>query len=402
MAFRIGRTLPPAAAPIPPADVFQALPACFRQNHPEDQFEREIKEVFKQQYCFLVSSGKAALVLILKALKTLSPERNEVLIPAFTCYSVPAAIKKAGLRIKLCDLGKNSLDYDPEKLQKIIAEDKENKNILCVLVTHLYGCPADYKGLKAIIGEDIPIIEDAAQAMGEEHEGGKLGTRGAAGFFSLGRGKALSTMEGGIIITSRDDLGKIIATLVESLPDYRRIETIKLAIKAVFITLLQKPTLFWLPKALPFLHLGETIYDQNFSLKKISFFQRKLAENWRARLTGHRQARSANLSFWQDKLPRKLARACREDAGGGMIRLPLFARTSKERNRLIELSEQSGLGLMPGYPTPINEIEEIKAEFSNQHYPQAWDVCSRLFTLPIHELVNGSDKKRIMNLLGRF
>ena len=399
MFFRIGRTLPPAAAPIPMADILQALPACFQRSDEKRIFEDELKKAFSQQYCFLVSSGKAALVLILQALKALYPERNEVLIPAFTCYSVPAAIKKTGLRVKLCDMGKNSLDYDKEQLQKIMEKNKDKKSILCVIVTHLFGCPADYKGLKEIIGEDIPIVEDAAQAMGEESNGKKLGTQGDAGFFSLGRGKALSTMEGGVIITSRTDLGAMIGYLEDNVAGYSRIDTIKLLIKAVFITVLQKPMLFWLPKSLPFLGLGETIYDQNFSIKKISSFQRQLARNWRKRLDRHRQARIANISFWENRLPNKLMRICRNYAGSAMIRLPLLASSNKERNFLVELSEQAGLGIMPGYPTPINEIADIAGEFTGQNYPHARNICDCLFTVPVHEFVRVEDNRQIMKLL---
>lgn len=197
MTIRLGRTLPPAAAPIPLSVVLQALPSCFRPDSDEFRFETEIKQEFGQRYCLLVSSGKAALVLILKALQKLYPDRDEVLIPAFTCYSVPAAIKKAGLKIKLCDTGAGSLDLDKNELGKILAADNKNNKILCVLVTHLFGCPADFAGIKEIMGDKIPIVEDAAQAMGEEIDNKKIGTLGDVGFFSLGRGKSLSTMEGG-------------------------------------------------------------------------------------------------------------------------------------------------------------------------------------------------------------
>ena len=192
--MRIGRTLPPAAAPIPLYDILRAVPFGFTLPSHHNHLEKELIEEFGQKYCFLVSSGKAALTLILTALKDLYPQRTEVLIPAFTCYSVPAAIKKAGLRVKLCDMAPSSLDFDKDHLQKIISADRQEKKLLCVLVTHLFGCPADYSGIQKIVGSDIPIIEDAAQAMGEKLNGKKLGTLADAGFFSLGRGKVLSTM----------------------------------------------------------------------------------------------------------------------------------------------------------------------------------------------------------------
>ena len=98
MSIRIGRTLPPAAAPIPFSDVLRALPSCFRHDQ-SVSIEPTNRKEFENYYCYFVSSGKAALFLILKVLQNLYPGREEVLIPAFTCYSVPAAIKKADLKI---------------------------------------------------------------------------------------------------------------------------------------------------------------------------------------------------------------------------------------------------------------------------------------------------------------
>ena len=166
MTIRISRTLPPAAAPIPIRTVLRALPSCLRPHSDDSRFEKELKQEFGRRYCLLVSSGKAALFLILKALRHLYPERDEVVISAFTCFSVPAAIKKAGLKIKLCDTGTRSLDLDKKQLREIIETDKKDNKILCVLVTHLFGCPADFSGIKQIVGTRIPLVEDAAQAMG--------------------------------------------------------------------------------------------------------------------------------------------------------------------------------------------------------------------------------------------
>jgi len=284
---RIGRTLPPAAAPIPLVDIFRALPACLRPGALDGRFAQEVTREYGSKYCFLLSSGKAALTLILLALKKTYPGRDQVVLPAFTCYTVPAAVKRAGLQVRLCDLAPSSLDFDKEQLQTIIAADKQKKKILCVLVTHLFGCPADFTGIRTGIGPEIPIIEDAAQAMGEALDNKKLGTFGDIGFFSLGRGKALSTMEGGIIVTDRDDLANIIKSLIVPLTGYSAPDSLSLAVKTVMASILQHPSLFWLPKALPFLRLGDTLYEPDFTLCRLSSFHLNLARNWLNRLERH-------------------------------------------------------------------------------------------------------------------
>lgn len=398
--MRIGRTLPPAAAPIPFGTILRALPACLRKSgRHAGFFEEEIKQYCGSKYCFLVSSGKAALVLILSALKKLYPDRDTVLMPAFTCYSVPASVKRAGLKIALCDTAPSSLGLDTERLQNIVTAEKGANKILCIVVTHLFGCPENYGAIRAIAGADIPIVEDAAQAMGEEIDGRKLGTLGDAGFFSLGRGKALSTMEGGVIVTSRADIGETIGTLIKSLHKYSIAETLTLAAKTILANILQYPLFFWLPKAMPVLRLGETIYDENFSLNHISYFQRRLADDWLGRLKKHRDARIKNIRLWKDRLPVGFSSACMGDGKLSLIRLPIFVGSREERDKLVKLSEQNGLGVMPSYPSPINKIPEISQEFVDQSYPHAHDICSRLITIPVHEFVRKDDNLKLIDLL---
>lgn len=373
-----------------------AIPACMEKTHQNNiNFEKELKNHFGVKHCFLTSSGKASLVLILKALKEIYPDRNEVLIPAFTCFSVPAAIKKCGLTIRLCDLSFESLDFDKKKLKEILSVEKKRKKILCIVATHLYGCPADVPSIKDIAGQDIPIVEDAAQAMGEALGKEKVGTIGDIGFFSLGRGKALSTMEGGVIITSRSDLGIKIGALVETLPGYSPFSAAIFAMKTFLANVLIHPLLFWLPKSLPFLKLGETIYDTNFKVKKISAFQRKLAKHWQIRLKTHRNARISNIRLGLSLIEFKYRPLCTCGLDVGLIRLPFLALTNDERNKLLEISEQNGLGIMPGYPTPISEIPEIADEFSKQQFLNAKDLSNRLFSIPIHQFVSNNDIKRI-------
>src|SRR3954462_15590658 len=120
--MRIGRTLPPAAAPIDLKTIIWGIRGLFSGRHELDRFESELKEYFGVRHVFLVSSGKAAFTLILKALEKLSPGRREVILPAFTCYSVPSSVISAGLEIRLCDLQSHSWDFDFDLMSAALAE----------------------------------------------------------------------------------------------------------------------------------------------------------------------------------------------------------------------------------------------------------------------------------------
>jgi len=99
--------------------------------------EEEIQKHFGVTYACLVSSGTAALTMALIALRDLS-ERTDVIIPAFTCYSVPAAVLTAGLRPVLCDVEPSTFDFDYAQLATTLTD-----NTLSVVAHHLFGVPAD-------------------------------------------------------------------------------------------------------------------------------------------------------------------------------------------------------------------------------------------------------------------
>lgn len=400
--MRIGRTLPPAASPIPWGNILKATLAYFSNStKPVQNIENELKNYFSVKYCFLISSGKAALTLILQSLQDITPHKNEVLIPAYTCFSVPAAIKKAGLNIKLCDMGSDSLDFDQKKLSEIAKKEALHKNLLCVLPTHLFGLPADVQFCKEIFSDDVAIVEDAAQAMGTIIAGKKLGILGDVGFFSLGRGKTLSTIEGGVIITNRDDIGLAIKQRISSIPKYTTVEKTKLLMKALLTNILQNPYLFWFPKSLPFLHLGETIYDPEFPIKQLTPLHALLAHNWRKNLIKLQNIRENNLRLFTDlelSKPMKVSSPWISEIRYP-IRLPVLADSHDIRKMIVKKASRKGLGVMPAYPSPIDEINEIRNTFHDSKYPCAKNLSEQLITIPTHKYMRKKDYQKIQSLL---
>src|SRR6266550_4678318 len=196
-ALRIGRTLPPTAAPLGWKDLWCGLAAIVTPQRRLRELEEEIRRHFGVGHVFLVSSGTAALALTLLALKSLS-DKSDVVMPAYTCFSVPAAILKAGLRPALCDVNPSTFDFDHALLEQALTP-----TTLCVIAHHLFGVPSEIERIRArCAAKGIYVIEDAAQAMGVDVNGRRLGTLGDVGIFSLGRGKNITCGSGGIIVTS--------------------------------------------------------------------------------------------------------------------------------------------------------------------------------------------------------
>lgn len=409
--MRIGRTLPPAAAPIGIAEIVSGVRGIFRGREELERFRSELKLHFGVRHCFLVSSGKAALALTLLALKELHPGRDEVVIPAFTCYTVPASVIRAGLRIRLCDLRADSLDFDFAQLSTLLPEASRPRRgvagdsgggVLAVVPTHLFGFPSDVPGLRKLIPDPaVAIVEDAAQAMGETWEGRKLGTLGDVGFFSLGRGKAFSTVEGGVILTDRDDIAAALDRRVGGLPGYGFRQLVSLIGQAAALMLFTRPALFWIPRSMPFLRLGETAFEPHFRMLRMSSFQAGLAANWRERLRQMRDDRKANVSRWTGMLQElgKRGSCFQHPHSLGLLRFPIKVRDREGKRALLRESAGTGAGVMPAYPESINRLAELRGEIPAQAFPVAETCARELVTLPTHGYLTQKDLAAIRRLL---
>lgn len=394
MAIRFGRTLSPAASPVYLDTILSGIAGFCEGEGAVRKFADELKSFYQVRYCFAVSSGKAALVLILQALHEINQDRDEVLIPAYTCYSVPSAIVRAGFRVRICDMAPGTFDFDFDR----IGEELENPRLLCVIPTHLFGVPADIDRLKSLIGQrDIFVLEDAAQAMGGEWNGKKMGAQGDAGFFSMGRGKPFSTVEGGIVLTDNTLIGRILEKRLESINGYGICAGLKLVVKAVALWALIYPGIFWLPKSLPFLKLGETRFDPSFPIRKLSSFQAGMAKTWKITLNRFKADRSANANNIAGYGIRPSG--VHGEAIPDLIRYPLLVADTETKKKLLHASERMGLGISDGYPDSIDGIDNLKHLFEKNSFPVAKDIAQRIVTLPVHPYVSCRDIGTIIHSL---
>lgn len=383
--MKIRRMLPPAAAPIPARCLFHGFLGLFAGERALEQREAELRQYFGVKHVFLLSSGKAALTVILRALKRLCPDRDEVLIPAYTCFSVPSAIVKAGLKVALCDIDPATFDFDDRLLEGAI-----NDRTLCVVPDHLFGIPANMDRITALCRtKGVLIVEDASQAMGERYHNQWLGTLGDVGFFSLGRGKNLTCGSGGIIITNSDSIAEKVGEEYERLEYPSLIETFREFLKVVLLMLFIRPSLYWFPAGLPFLRLGETIFYRDFPIKRLSAMQADLLKGWQQRLQ--------RANDWR----RQLSADFKEALHIGVLtdpipylRLPFLVESREARDALFCKAKTLGLSCM--YPSPVNEIYEIQHMFLGQFYPCSKNIAERILTIPTHRFVSLKDKKELI------
>ncbi|BCA54106.1 hypothetical protein W02_12460 [Nitrospira sp. KM1] len=387
--------LPPTAAQVPPIALWQGICRLFDGKHVVERFQSEIVSEFGARRSYLLSSGKAALTVILSALARTST-RRKVVIPAYTCFSVPSAIVKAGLEVSLCDINPATLDFDHTLLEQTIDDQT-----LCVLPTHLFGMPAAVDTVMSICKpRGIAVVEDAAQSMGARSNGKWSGSVGDVGFFSLGRGKNLSCGHGAVILANSPDAATILDGEYGKLAEESWFDAARSIMELAGTNVFIRPPLYWLPAGLPFLGLGETRFYTDFSVRRMTDVLASTLVGWRQRLERLTQARREQavglIRQIRDTAPEVTVLSA-EDAA--YLRLPILVRDRRVKERLIAQSSERGLGISGCYPAAIHQIPQLQGLIGNGRYPGADEVVNRLVTLPTHGFVRPGDQIRICELL---
>jgi dTDP-4-amino-4,6-dideoxygalactose transaminase len=159
-----------------------------------DEFEKKFSERFSSGSTALtVGSGTDALHLAYM-LADLKPG-DEVIAPVFTCTATNIPFLYMGVKIVFADVQPGTLNIDPKHVAELANE--KTKAIVCV---HYGGLPCDMTELQAVAKEwNIPIIEDAAHALGATYKGVPVGSISEFTMFSFQAIKHITTGDGGML-----------------------------------------------------------------------------------------------------------------------------------------------------------------------------------------------------------
>jgi len=171
------------------------------------RFEEMFKKFKNCRHAIAVSSCTAALHLSLLALE-IKPG-HEVITSPLTFASTANSIVHAGARPVFADVKLETMNIDPGD-----AEKRVNRKTKALIPVHLAGRPCEMDALKELSnGFHLSVIEDAAHAVESSYKGNPVGTMGDLGCFSFYVTKNITTVEGGMVVTDRDEL----ATRIKSL-----------------------------------------------------------------------------------------------------------------------------------------------------------------------------------------
>ena len=195
-------------------EINDAIQAVLESQQFNLVYEVEEFEIKMAKYCGVkhaigVASGTDALLLSLKA----NGISGGVITTPFTFFATAGAIHNAGATPVFADIEPDTYNLDAEEVKKLLGA-KGNEKIKAIIPVHLFGQAADMDAIMEIAEEyNLVVIEDAAQAIGEEYNGKKVGSI-AIGCFSFFPSKNLGGYgDGGLVTTNDDELADKIRTL---------------------------------------------------------------------------------------------------------------------------------------------------------------------------------------------
>ena len=189
-----------------------------------DAFERELADRAGVGHAVALSSGTAALHLGL-LLAGVGPG-DEVLVPSFTFVATASAVVYLGATPVFVDSSPSTWNIDPDLVDEELARRARRGRLpAAVVAVDLYGQSADYERLLPSCRRyDIPLIEDAAEALGATYRGAPAGSFGSTGVFSFNGNKIITTSGGGMLVTDSAELAaqaRFLATQArDPLPHY--------------------------------------------------------------------------------------------------------------------------------------------------------------------------------------
>ncbi|MCK5116384.1 MAG: DegT/DnrJ/EryC1/StrS family aminotransferase [Candidatus Aegiribacteria sp.] len=171
------------------------------------EFEIVLQDYLKIDHSVLVSSGTAALHLSLMALGI--GYGDEVIVPAFSFPATANVVEIVGAKPVLVDINLDDYCMNVPDIEKVITDKTK-----AVIAVHEFGQSADMESLmQSAQKHDLMVIEDAACALGTEYKGQKVGSFGDIGCFSFHPRKAVTTGEGGLVVSNNPDIADEVRAL---------------------------------------------------------------------------------------------------------------------------------------------------------------------------------------------
>lgn len=175
---------------------------------------RRLEEQFAQltgtKEAVALSSGTDADALAMAVLHDFGAKRaDEVIVPSLSFVSTGNSVLQAGFTPVFVDIERETLNINPAKIEEAITD-----RTVAIMPVHLMGKPAEMDTINTIAQKHkLVVIEDAAEAHGATYKGRNVGTLGDMAAYSLYVAHIITSIEGGVVVTDREDYAEVLRSL---------------------------------------------------------------------------------------------------------------------------------------------------------------------------------------------
>lgn len=339
-------------------------------------FEQAVADYVKTKYAVAVSNCTAALHLALLALDV--RPGDIVLVTAYSWVATANVIELCGARPVFVDIRPDTFNMDPAcleaALQPLMSNPETAQRVKAILPVHTFGQMADMPAILEMAEKyHVPVVEDAACALGSSLDGKQAGSWGIMGCFSFHPRKAITTGEGGLITTDDPTLVKKLKALRNhgQDPDAGTVEFIMPGFN-YRITEFQ----------------GALGLTQMSKLERILAARRRLAKNYNRLLAGTEISAPfvspGNQAVYQSYvalLPPEMA---------------------SSRGALIQQLKTQGVETNIGtWHIPMTQYYREKYGYHAGDFPMTDQVFARTLTLPLHERLTEKEQQEVVSRLLR-
>lgn len=401
----IFRDIPPTAGfPLSGRD----FAAAYRQRHAGDVLAQDFRDYLGMPCAAITCSGTAALYIICEALKELSRKRT-ILLPAFICPLTALAVKRAGFKILLYDIGKKDFNGSPAQVAEICAG---NDDVAAMIVDHLAGIPCDItRFAQTIRNHGLIVIEDCAQSFGSQQQGSRIGTQGDFAFFSLAAGKGLTLYEGGVLIVNSPEHTALIAATLKRLVQQAPFLEFQRILELLGYGLFYRPRLFWFVFTLPQLWWtmrGNPVkalredFDLDFPVHAVSNFRKAVGHGAFHRVEGAIEQQREKALIYRAALGGLTGMTILQEAAGDRATYPyvtvVFDQPEQKKTAL-GLFAGSGLGVSQIYALALADYEYLRAFIPDKNCENARSFAARSITLSTSVFLKKSDLEKTIRIM---
>lgn len=357
------------------------------------EFEKQLAEYIAVKHAISCGNGTDALFIALKAAGV--KQGDEVITTPFSFFATAEAISQVGATPIFVDIKEDSLNIDPERIRDGITEKTK-----AILPVHIFGLPADMDEINAMAAErDIPVIEDACQAIGAEYKGKKTGNLGSLGCFSFYPTKNLGAFGDGGLITTNDDNYAICCRAIKAHASGKN------GADAYSILYNEEPEV-----------LGNFEISENGLYDPYKYYNYFVGENSRldamqaailltklSKLDAYNAKRRIIAKKYTDAFSDLPVVAPRT---GFADRVPCFhqyALLTEKKDELVNYLSENGIGTGAFYPVPLHLQKAYKnLSYKEGSLPVSESVCARSVCLPVFPELTEEETDYIIEKIRKF